>query len=190
VDVRRDVEAPARSRRIGGEDSLPRRLHMVLYRLARARRIMRGDLFDDVAVFIERGARRKASAPEQHQLLRDPAVNLHELGVPRHLHDAPMESHIQNSVFRRFVPSDGLFMRLITARSSRISSSEIFSARSLAAALAHDVAIMRGGELVEYGSASKVFATPQHPYTQRLVSARAGKCRDRSMIDGEIPPRA
>jgi peptide/nickel transport system ATP-binding protein len=43
---------------------------------------------------------------------------------------------------------------------------------AVAAALAHEVAIMHGGELVEYGSASKVFATPQHPYTQRLVSAR------------------
>ncbi|MDQ8732347.1 ABC transporter ATP-binding protein [Bradyrhizobium sp. LHD-71] len=43
---------------------------------------------------------------------------------------------------------------------------------AVAAALAHDVAIMRAGELVECGQASSVLSTPKHSYTERLVSAR------------------
>ena len=33
------------------------------------------------------------------------------------------------------------------------------------------VAIMQRGELVETGDTEKIFTDPQHPYTQRLISA-------------------
>jgi peptide/nickel transport system ATP-binding protein len=33
------------------------------------------------------------------------------------------------------------------------------------------VAVMNAGEIVETGSTGDVYAAPQHPYTQRLVSA-------------------
>jgi peptide/nickel transport system ATP-binding protein len=65
-------------------------------------------------------------------------------------------------------------VRLLTDIQHRRQMAMLFITHDLtvAAALAHDVAIMRGGELVECGPVSKVLARPQHPYTERLVSAR------------------
>jgi peptide/nickel transport system ATP-binding protein len=37
--------------------------------------------------------------------------------------------------------------------------------------LAHDIAVMQGGKLVEYGAARKVLEQPQHAYTQALLKA-------------------
>ena len=37
--------------------------------------------------------------------------------------------------------------------------------------LCHRVAVMRGGEIVEWGDGDTVTSTPSHPYTQRLLLA-------------------
>ena len=37
--------------------------------------------------------------------------------------------------------------------------------------LAHDIAVMQGGKLVEYGTARQVLEQPQHAYTQALLKA-------------------
>jgi peptide/nickel transport system ATP-binding protein len=37
--------------------------------------------------------------------------------------------------------------------------------------LADSVAVMNGGEIIEYGTAAQLFSNPQHPYTQRLLDA-------------------
>jgi peptide/nickel transport system ATP-binding protein len=37
--------------------------------------------------------------------------------------------------------------------------------------LAHDIAVMQGGKLVEYGAAHQVLERPQHAYTQALLAA-------------------
>ena len=37
--------------------------------------------------------------------------------------------------------------------------------------LAHDIAVMKDGKLVEYGTAEQVLAHPQHSYTQALLQA-------------------
>ena len=42
---------------------------------------------------------------------------------------------------------------------------------SIARAFAHRVAVMESGEIVERGAAQEVLTAPQHPYTQRLLSA-------------------
>jgi len=39
------------------------------------------------------------------------------------------------------------------------------------AAMAHEVIVMRAGEIVEHGSAQQVLGAPMHPYTQGLISA-------------------
>jgi microcin C transport system ATP-binding protein len=40
-------------------------------------------------------------------------------------------------------------------------------------AMAHRVMVMQGGEVVEQGDAEQVLKNPQHPYTQKLLSACA-----------------
>ncbi|MNN95691.1 putative D,D-dipeptide transport ATP-binding protein DdpF [compost metagenome] len=38
-------------------------------------------------------------------------------------------------------------------------------------AMAHDVLVMKDGEVLEAGSVAQVLDAPRHPYTQRLVAA-------------------
>jgi microcin C transport system ATP-binding protein len=40
-------------------------------------------------------------------------------------------------------------------------------------AMAHDVMVMKDGDIVESGQVNDVLDTPKHPYTQRLVAAVA-----------------
>jgi len=37
--------------------------------------------------------------------------------------------------------------------------------------LAHDIAVMKDGKLVEYGAAQQLLAQPQHDYTKALLGA-------------------
>ena len=45
--------------------------------------------------------------------------------------------------------------------------------------LAHNVAVMLNGRIVEYGATEQIFATPQEPYTRRLLSAELTIDHDR-----------
>ncbi|XPP26265.1 MAG: dipeptide ABC transporter ATP-binding protein [Leucobacter sp.] len=45
---------------------------------------------------------------------------------------------------------------------------------SVVAHLADEILVMRGGEVVEQGSADRVLGDPQHPYTQSLIDAVPG----------------
>jgi ABC-type microcin C transport system duplicated ATPase subunit YejF len=38
-------------------------------------------------------------------------------------------------------------------------------------AISHEVAVMRAGEIVEYGSAEQIFMNPKEEYTKELISA-------------------
>ena len=58
--------------------------------------------------------------------------------------------------------------------------------------ISHRVAVMYLGQIVEMGYRRQVFENPQHPYTQRLLSAvpiasPARRDRNRPLIEGEIP---
>lgn len=60
---------------------------------------------------------------------------------------------------------------LATAR-RRTGAAMLFITHDLAlvAGIADRVAVMRSGEIVERGEVREIFASPQHPYTQRLLS--------------------
>lgn len=57
--------------------------------------------------------------------------------------------------------------------------------------IAHRVAVMYLGRIVEIGAKRAVFATPQHPYTQALLEAvpapRPGAKRERVILRGDVP---
>lgn len=57
--------------------------------------------------------------------------------------------------------------------------------------VAHRVAVMYLGRIVETGTRQQVFATPRHPYTEALLSAvptpEVGAGRGRIIVQGEIP---
>jgi peptide/nickel transport system ATP-binding protein len=56
--------------------------------------------------------------------------------------------------------------------------------------ISHSVAVMYLGRIVEQGSADDLFARPQHPYTQALVSASPAPGRssaDRIVLPGDPP---
>jgi peptide/nickel transport system ATP-binding protein len=58
--------------------------------------------------------------------------------------------------------------------------------------IAHRVAVMRLGEIVEIGPREAVFGQPNHPYTQRLLAAvpvadPARRSQKRITDDSELP---
>jgi glutathione transport system ATP-binding protein len=57
--------------------------------------------------------------------------------------------------------------------------------------IAHRVAVMYLGQIVEMGSRQAVFETPHHPYTRKLLAAvpvaEPGRHKNTALIEGEIP---
>jgi peptide/nickel transport system ATP-binding protein len=59
------------------------------------------------------------------------------------------------------------------------------------ATIAHRVAVMYGGQIVEIGPTSTLFSKPQHPYTEGLLSSIPRHDRDSLVlraIAGSVPP--
>src|SRR3712207_1205990 len=86
-------------------------------------------------------------------------------------------------------------MRLLVDLRERLGLSYVFIAHDLAVVrqLADRVAVMYLGKIVESGAADDVYTSPQHPYTQALLSAvpipdpDVEERRRRIVLGGELP---
>lgn len=82
-------------------------------------------------------------------------------------------------------------LRLLREINEREKTSMIFITHDLGivARLAHRVAVMYAGEIVEIGTVSEIFSAPKHPYTRALLAAVADVPRGKrlSAIPGAPP---
>jgi oligopeptide/dipeptide ABC transporter ATP-binding protein len=71
------------------------------------------------------------------------------------------------------VRTQAQIVALLRSLQERLGLSYLFIAHDLAIVreVAHRVAVMYGGRIVEMGNASQVYDTPAHPYTQLLLNA-------------------
>jgi peptide/nickel transport system ATP-binding protein len=64
---------------------------------------------------------------------------------------------------------------------------------AIVAGMAHSVAVMYAGEIVEFASRSAFFMSPQHPYSQKLFEALPGTAKrgaELAVIRGQVPSLA
>ena len=68
-------------------------------------------------------------------------------------------------------------LRLLADIRDRLHLSMLFITHDLrvAAQVCDTIAVMRAGEIVEYGTAADVFGAPKHPYTRELFAAVPGR---------------
>jgi peptide/nickel transport system ATP-binding protein len=84
-------------------------------------------------------------------------------------------------------------LNLLEALQRELSLSYLFITHNLAVVeyLAHEVAVMYLGRIVERGTADEILREPKHPYTQALLAAvpkiEAGSTREVIRLEGELP---
>jgi microcin C transport system ATP-binding protein len=64
-------------------------------------------------------------------------------------------------------------LRLLTDLQRKYNLGYVFISHDLEVigAMAHRVAVMQNGVIVETGDVETIFATPDHPYTKKLLTA-------------------
>ena len=84
-------------------------------------------------------------------------------------------------------------VNLLRDLQNRLAIAYLFITHNLALVeyLAHEVAVMYLGRIVEHGSAEEVIGDPKHPYTRALLSAvpslDPGSAREAIRLEGELP---
>ncbi len=86
-------------------------------------------------------------------------------------------------------------LNLLLDLQQRLELAYLFITHNIAAVefLAHDVAVMYLGRIVEQGTVQEVFGNPRHPYTQALLAAVPtldGVRRERLLVPGDPPSPA
>ena len=141
---------------------------------------------------IARGTKRTAAMARAKELFTlvglDPAATdrlPHEfsggqrqrIGLARALALEPKVLVADEAVSALDVSVQAQVLKLLVELRDKLSLSMIFITHDLrvAAQICDRIAIMQRGEVVEHGVTADIFAAPQHPYTQKLLSAVPGR---------------